>query len=157
MRNSAADRARNAASIREAMDLLLTQDGIAGGALNVKALADAAGIARSALYGDHYSHLKDEFLRRAQALSSAGPQQNYDSDRHLRRIKHLESKLRQQANADEEFKRFRTLAISRIAAQHEALRRCRGKHDHKVAEDSGTHKAPMRREQFTSHPDRPAF
>ncbi|PVZ61234.1 hypothetical protein C9424_02330 [Arthrobacter sp. H-02-3] len=139
------------------MELLLDQDGISADALNVKALADAAGITRSALYSDHYSPLKDEFLRRAQALSAKGPQQNYDSDKLLRRIKRLESRLRQQTTAAEELKLFRTQAISRIAAQHEALLRCRGQDNYKGADERRSHKASIRPESVTSHPDRPTF
>lgn len=124
MRNTAADRARNMARIREAIEMLLNRDDHSGDSLNVKALADAAGITRSALYGIHYVHLKDEFLRRAQTAVNE-PQQNREQEALHRRIKHLESRLRELTTAAEQFKQFRALALSRIAAQYEALLRSR--------------------------------
>jgi len=153
MRNSAADRTQNAARIREAMETLLSQEAASPGSLNVKALASLAGITRSALYSDHYSDLKDEFLRRATSLVGHGTQQNYGSEGQANRIRYLESKVRRQSEAAEEFQRFRTLAISRIAAQHEALLRCKQNHGDSAADQVDSPIEPP----VILHPDWPTF
>lgn len=123
MRNTAAERERNAARIRAAIEALLI-DGPASGPHNVKALADKAGITRSALYSAHYAPLKDEYLRRVEALSFRSRRDDNTTEL-SKRIKVLEARLRAKEDMAEEFKRFRTLAISRIAGQHEMLLRCR--------------------------------
>jgi len=119
MRNTAADREHKAAKIRAAIESLLNE-GSAGGPHNVKALADKAGITRSALYSDRYAPLKDEYLRRAAALSLLSLRDENTTEL-SKRIKVLEAKLREKEEMAEEFKRFRTLAISRLAGQHDML------------------------------------
>lgn len=81
-RLTAADKARNEAAIRAAMERLLSGDLPPGGKADIKALAAEAGVTRTGFYPKKnrdgtvrpgpYQHLAEEFERRIAALHEAG-------------------------------------------------------------------------------------
>lgn len=124
MRNTAADREGNRVRIRAAIEELLSLEDASVESCTVKALANAAGITRSALYNEHYAPLRNEFLERA--AKKFTPSYPPQKSAHLAaKVSALQAKLRERESLEEEYKAFRALAISRLAAQHEILRQCR--------------------------------
>jgi hypothetical protein len=128
-----ADKARNEAAIRAAIDRLLRGQLPPGGRLDIKTLAAEAGVTRTGFYpkGERlgpYQHLAAEFERRLAALRDAGeipdPREAQitrlqEHAEHQRvRIVALEAQLA-------ELTEFKTLAISRLSAQHEEILRLR--------------------------------
>lgn len=113
--------------IRAAMDRLLRGELPAGGKCDIKTLAAEAGVSRAALYRG-YAHLKDEFDQRLQRIAAAEGRPD-PRDARIDRLQHAHDELvarnadhrRELADADT----FRTLAISRIAAQHDEIQRLR--------------------------------
>jgi hypothetical protein len=126
-------RARNEQAIRAAMDRLLRGEIPPGGRCDLKTLAAEAGVTRTGFYakGDRpgpYQHLAEEFDRRLQHLREAG-QRPDRRDAQITRMKaeiaSLKKKLAERDAALDELTGFKTLAISRIAAQHEEIERLR--------------------------------
>lgn len=129
MRITAAQRVENENRIRAAMDRLLRGEIPPGGACDIKSLALAAGVDRTAFYGDRpYAHLRTEFEHRLQQLHHAG-QTPDPKTAQVKRLKadvdKLRSQLAQSNSTIEELTGFRTQALARIAAQHEEIQRLR--------------------------------
>jgi hypothetical protein len=73
MRITAAQRTENENRIRTVMDRLLRGEILPGGRCDIKTLAIEADVDRTAFYGTRpYSHLREEFEHRLQALQQAG-------------------------------------------------------------------------------------
>ncbi|GLV98558.1 hypothetical protein [Streptomyces lavendulae] len=131
-------RNRNEASIRAAMDRLLTGDLPPGSKCDIKTLADQAGVSRTAFYPKKnrdgttrpgpYQHLGEEFERRLRTLQEAG-QLTDPRAAQIERLKAQVAELKERvARRDEalaELTGFKTLAISRLAAQHAEIERLR--------------------------------
>ncbi|MFD8666977.1 hypothetical protein ACFV1U_16490 [Streptomyces microflavus] len=129
---------RNREAIREAMGRLLAGDLPAGGKCDLKTLAAMAGVNRTAFYPKKdrdgtvrpspYQHLAEEFERRLQALQEAGEV----VDPRVAQIERLKSQVaalnERVARRDAELAdlaAFKTLAVSRLAAQHDEITRLR--------------------------------
>ncbi|GAA3837531.1 hypothetical protein GCM10022243_00040 [Saccharothrix violaceirubra] len=116
-------RAQKEAAIRAAMDRLLRGEIPAGGKCDVKTLAHASGITRAALYST-YVHLKEEFERRRDQLRDAGiiaDPRDAQIDRLKEQVRHLTKRLEATQQENNDLTAFRTLALSRLAAQHEDI------------------------------------
>ena len=75
MRISRQQIAENEGKIRAAMTRLLNGEIPPGGKCDIKTLAHAAGVDRTAFYGSRpYTHLRKEFEQRVQELQDAGQQ-----------------------------------------------------------------------------------
>jgi hypothetical protein len=118
-------RQQTEARIQAATDQLLRGDLPPGDRCDIKTLASAAGISRAALYRT-YPHLKDDFGQRLAQARAAG-QVTDPRDAQITRLKQEVSELRQRlAGRDAaitELTEFKTLALSRLAAQHDELQR----------------------------------
>jgi hypothetical protein len=130
VRISAAQRHANEQRIRTAMDRLLRGELPPGGRLDVKTLALEAGVDRTAFYGTRpYAALREEFEQRLRTLQQAGDTPD-PRDAQIARLKRKIATLQQRlAIADAsigELSAFRTLALARLAAQHDELTRLRG-------------------------------
>jgi hypothetical protein len=113
--------------IRAAMDRLLRGELSADGKCDIKTLAAEAGVSRAALYRT-YTHLKDEFEQRLQRLTADEGRPDPRAAQ-IDRLQQTNAELRGR-NADHrrelaDATSFRTLAISRIAAQHDEIQRLR--------------------------------
>jgi chromosome segregation ATPase len=86
-----------------------------------------AGISRAALYRS-YPHIKAEFHQQLAELRSAG-QAPDPRDAQIQRLKHQNDELKRRITDGEtalaELQRFKTLALSRLAAQYEEIQRLR--------------------------------
>ncbi|WP_371617190.1 hypothetical protein [Streptomyces sp. NBC_00454] len=147
-------RNRNETSIRAAMDRLLTGDLPPGGKCDIKTLADQAGVSRTAFYPKKnrdgttrpgpYQHLGEEFERRLRTLQEAG-QITDPRAAQLERLKAQVAELKERvARRDEalsELTGFKTLAISRIAAQQGEIERLR----RQIAGAAGIRRLPVPR------------
>jgi hypothetical protein len=106
---------------------LLRDDIPPAGGCDIKTLASEAGVARNSLYTT-YAHLKDEFEARRARLRDAGMIAD-PRDAQITRLKADIATLKQRAvERDAELAdltRFRALAISRLAAQHDEILRLR--------------------------------
>jgi hypothetical protein len=113
------------ARIRAAAGQLLRGDLPPGGRCDIKTLAAVAGISRAALYRT-YPHLKDEFEQRLAHARAAG-QVTDPRDAQITRLKDkiqtLQQRLASREAAIAELTEFKTLALSRLAAQHDELQR----------------------------------
>ncbi|MFF2787661.1 hypothetical protein ACFVT6_12955 [Streptomyces sp. NPDC058049] len=131
-------RNRNEASIRAAMDRLLTGDLPPGGKCDIKTLADQAGVSRTAFYPKKnrdgttrlgpYQHLGEEFERRLRTLQEAGQitdPRAAQIERLKAQVAELKERVTRRDEAVAELTEFKTLAISRIAAQHHEIERLR--------------------------------
>lgn len=127
------DRERNEASIRAAMDRLLCGEIPPGGKCDIKTLAAAAGVTRTGFYpkGDRrgpYQHLAEEFERLLSGCHAAGSIAD-PRDAQIARLKDeiikLKERLAVSQSTVKELSGFRTLAISRLAAQHGEIQRLR--------------------------------
>jgi hypothetical protein len=127
MRTSAEQRRQAEQRIRAAADALLRGDIPPDGKCDITTLARQAGVSRAALYRS-YPHLKDEFERRLAALR-AGRTAPDPRDAQIARLKadnnELRHKLADRDAAIRDLEQFRTLALSRIAAQHDETSRLR--------------------------------
>ena len=129
MRITAAQRAENEKRIRATMDRLLRGEVPPGGNCDVKTLATEASVDRTAFYGNRpYAHLRHEFEARLLTLHDAGTV----PDPRLAQIARLKTEtaaLRQRlTERDEtiaELAAFKTVALSRLAAQHDEIARLR--------------------------------
>jgi hypothetical protein len=133
MRITAAQRVQNENRIRAAMDRLLRGEIPPGGSCDIKTLALAAGVDRTAFYGNRpYAHLRAEFERRARQLQHSG-QTPDPKTAQIQRLQADADKLRNrltQANSTiEELTDFRTQALARLAAQHDEIQRLRATSD----------------------------
>lgn len=127
------DRERNEAGIRAAMDRLLCGEIPPGSKCDIKTLAAAAGVTRTGFYpkGDRrgpYQHLAEEFERRLSGCHAAGDIPD-PRDAQIARLKDenakLKARLAMTQNTVEELSGFKTLAISRLTAQHDEIQRLR--------------------------------
>lgn len=127
MRTTAEQRRQAEQRIRAAADALLRGDIPADGKCDVTTLARQAGVSRAALYRS-YPHLKEEFERRLAALRANGTAPD-PRDAQITRLKADNDELRQKLagrdTAIHDLEQFRTLALSRIAAQHDEISRLR--------------------------------
>lgn len=115
------------ARIRAAIDRLLRADLPAGGRCDVKTLAAEAGVTRSALYTT-YQHLKDEFEQRRQHLHDAGTvvdPRDAQIERLTEQVRRLTEQLAAARHAAQQHTAFKTMAVSRLAAQHDELEHLR--------------------------------
>jgi DNA-binding GntR family transcriptional regulator len=123
MRTSAEQRRQAEQRIRAAADALLRGDIPPDGKCDITTLARQAGVSRAALYRS-YPQLKDEFERRIAALRASGTAPD-PRDAQITRLKAHNAELRQKlAGRDaaiRDLEQFRTLALSRIAAQHDEI------------------------------------
>jgi DNA repair exonuclease SbcCD ATPase subunit len=130
---------RNEAAIRTAMERILRGDLPPGGKADLKTLAALAGVTRTGFYPKKnrdgtarpgaYQHLAEEFERRLAELHDTG---EFVDPRlaQIERLKAQNAEFKQRIVARDEkiaqLTEFQTLAISRLAAQHdeiESLRR----------------------------------
>jgi len=127
MRVSEEQRSRIEQRIRAAADTLLRGDIPPGGKLDITTLARQAGVSWAALYRS-YPHLKTAFELRIRALATNGPLPDPRQDQ-ITRLKAENAALRARiARLNTticEHEQFRTLAASRLAAQHQEISRLR--------------------------------
>ena len=127
MRISAEQRRRTEQRIRAAADALLRGELPPDGKCDITTLARQAGISRAALYRT-YPHLKEEFERRLAGLQAAGSTPD-PRDAQITALKTRNDELKQQLAGREaairDLERFKQLAISRLAAQHDEISRLR--------------------------------
>jgi hypothetical protein len=113
--------------IRAAVERILGGNLPAGGRCDLSTLAAEAGVSRNTLYTT-YAHLKEEFENRRERLRDAGSVVDPRSERIdrltedvtdlRRRVSHRDATIRDLTD-------FKTLAIARLAAQHEEITRLR--------------------------------
>ncbi|MEU0350891.1 hypothetical protein ABZ302_29320 [Streptomyces sp. NPDC006237] len=132
------DKARNEAAIRAAMDRILAGNLPPGGKADLKTLAAMAGVTRTGFYPKKnrdgtprpgpYQHLAAEFERRLQELRATGQIADPRAAQ-IERLKKKNAELKERIAArDTELARlteFKTLAISRLAAQHDEIEHLR--------------------------------
>jgi hypothetical protein len=129
MRLSRQQLADNEAKIRAAMTRLLNGDIPPGGKCDIKTLARAAGVDRTAFYGDRpYAHLRTEFEQRLRELRHAGERPD-PRDAQVARLKdeitRLKERLAQSDATISGLAGFRDQALARLAAQHDEITRLR--------------------------------
>lgn len=132
------DKTRNEAAIRAAMERILNGNLPPGGKADLKTLAALAGVTRTGFYPKTnrdgttrpgaYQHLAEEFERRLRELRDAGEILD-PRVAQIERLKHENAELKKRINARDEqlaeLTDFKTLAISRLAAQHNEIERLR--------------------------------
>jgi hypothetical protein len=127
VRISAEQRRLTEQRIRAAADALLRGELPPDGKCDISTLARHAGISRATLYRT-YPHLKQEFEQRLAALLASGSTPD-PRDSQITRLKAandgLKQKLASRDAALRDLERFKELAISRLAAQHEEISRLR--------------------------------
>lgn len=113
--------------IRAAADALLRGELPPGGKPDITTLARQAQVSRAALYRS-YPHLLAEFEQRLSHLNDQGRTPDPRQDQ-LTRLRAENTQLRQRiAQKDatiSDLERFKTLATSRLVAQHDEIRRLR--------------------------------
>ncbi|MER5368591.1 hypothetical protein [Streptomyces sp. NPDC002722] len=133
-----ADKARNEAAIRAAMERILAGNLPPGGKADLKTLAAMAGVTRTGFYPKKnrdgtprpgpYQRLADEFERRLQELRAAGEIVDPRAAQ-IERLKAQNAELNKRVGTRDkqvtELTEFRTLAISRLSAQHDEILRLR--------------------------------
>jgi hypothetical protein len=111
--------------IRGAAATLLAGDIPHGGRCDISTLARQAGISRATLYRS-YPHLKEQFEQDMAAAVAAGGHPD-PRDAQVARLKTgnaaLTTRCVQQAQEITALQDLRTLALSRLAAQHEEIQR----------------------------------
>lgn len=125
MRISAHQRAQNEERIHATMNSLLGGDVPAGGGCDVKTLAKESGLDRTAFYGRRpYAHLREEFEARLQRASQAGETLD-PRDAQISRLKSeivaLGRRVGRRDHTIIELGDFKTMAVSRLAAQHDEI------------------------------------
>jgi len=124
---------QNRQNIRAAMEQLLNGDIPAGGKCDLKTLAAMAGVVRTGFYPKAtrpgpYQHLAEEFQRRLEQLQRTGTVPDPRAAQ-VDRLKHHNEKQAEHIAANSatiaEMTAFKTLAISRLAAQHDEIERLR--------------------------------
>jgi len=133
MRITAAQRTENENRIRTVMDRLLRGEIPPGGRCDIKTLAIEADVDRTAFCGTRpYSHLREEFEHRLQALQQAGAVTDPREARIARlkaEVTALKERLARSADTIDELTDFRSQALARLAAQHDEIVRLRGTAD----------------------------
>jgi len=129
MRITAEQRAHNEQRIRATINRLLGGDIPADGACDIKTLAHQSGLDRTAFYGTRpYAHLRVEFESRLQQAAQAGEVPD-PRDAHIARLKHdlasLTDRLGKSNQNIVELTSFKSLALSRLAAQHDEITQLR--------------------------------
>jgi hypothetical protein len=129
MRLSRQQLADNEAKIRAAMSRLLNGDIPPGGKCDIKTLALAAGVDRTAFYGSRpYARLRAEFEQRLQEFQQNGAQPD-PRDAQIEKLKNeittMKGRLTQSASTISELTGFRAQALARLAAQHDEITRLR--------------------------------
>jgi hypothetical protein len=129
MRLSRQQLADNEAKIRAAMSRLLNGDIPPGGKCDIKTLALAAGVDRTAFYGSRpYARLRAEFEQRLQEFQQNGGQPD-PRDAQIAKLKNeittMKGRLTQSASTISELTGFRAQALARLAAQHDEITRLR--------------------------------
>ncbi|MFB7634656.1 hypothetical protein ACFC0M_27415 [Streptomyces sp. NPDC056149] len=132
------ERERNEEAVRAAIDRLLSGDLPPGGKCDLKTLATAAGVSRTAFYPKKnrdgttrpgpYQHLAEEFERRLKALQEAGQivdPRAAQIERLKAQVAELKERLAKRDEALAELAAFKTLAISRLTAQHQEIEHLR--------------------------------
>lgn len=113
--------------IRAAATALLAGDIPAGGRCDISTLARQAGISRATLYRS-YPHLKQQFERDMAAAAAAGGHPD-PRDAQITKLKAdnaaLKTRCASQDQAITALQDQRTLALSRLAAQHDEIQRLR--------------------------------
>ncbi|WP_331722442.1 hypothetical protein [Streptomyces anulatus] len=137
-RLNAHDKASNEAAIRAAMAQILRGDLPPGGKADLKTLALLSGVTRTGFYPKRnrdgtsrpgaYQHLAEEFTARLQALQDVGEIVDPRAAQ-IERLRAQNTEFRERIIARDEkiaqLTEFRTLAISRLAAQHDEIERLR--------------------------------
>ncbi|WP_043267203.1 hypothetical protein [Streptomyces sp. CT34] len=132
------DKARNEAAIRAAMERILAGRLPPGGKADLKTLATMAGITRTGFYPKKnrdgtprpgpYQHLAEEFERRLRELHAAGEivdPRAAQIERLKREIAEMKERITARDEQLAELSEFKTLAISRLVAQHDEIERLR--------------------------------
>ena len=119
----------NEAKIRTAMARMLSGDIPPGGKCDIKTLAAAAGVDRTAFYGTRpYARLRTEFEQQLEQLRNAGEHPD-PRDAQVARLKdeigRLKDRLAQSDAANSDLADFRDQALARLAAQHHEITRLR--------------------------------
>lgn len=145
MRLTAAQRAANENKIRAAIDRLLRGEIPAGGRCDIQSLARAAGVDRTAFYGNRpYAHLRVEFEQRLEQLHQAGDRPD-PREAQITRLKDevtsLRERLAQCTDTIDELTDLRTQALGRLAAQHDEIIRLRAS----LAASTAVARLPRRR------------
>jgi hypothetical protein len=113
--------------IRSATTHLLRGEIPPGGKCDITTLARQAGISRPTLYRS-YPHLKKEFEQQLARLRADGDPPD-PRDAQIARLKHenatLRKRLAERDTALQDAAAFKTMTISRLAAQHEEIQRLR--------------------------------
>lgn len=124
---SAEQRRQTEDSIRAAIDRLLHGQIPPGGACDISTLAKESGVSRAALYRT-YDHLKAEFERRLAQMRADGHLPDPRAAQ-IVRLKDDNVRLRERLGDRErqiiELTEFKTLAVSRLHAQHAEITRLR--------------------------------
>ncbi|MEU1513198.1 hypothetical protein ABZ490_13715 [Streptomyces sp. NPDC005811] len=128
------ERELNEQAVRAAMDWLLSGDLPPGGKTDIKTLAAEAGVCRTAFYPKKnragtprpgsYQHLAEEFEGRLRALQEAGQcvdPRAAQIERLKVQVAELKYRLAKRDAALAELTGFKTLAISRLTAQHQEI------------------------------------
>lgn len=127
MRTTPEQRRQAEQRIRAASDALLRGDIPPGGKCDIVTLARQAGVSRAALYRTH-PHLKAEFEQRLAALRADGAAPD-PRDAQVARLKQDNDELRQKLTSRDtalrDLEKFKALAVSRLAAQHDEITRLR--------------------------------
>jgi chromosome segregation ATPase len=113
--------------IRAAMERLLGGDLAAGGRSDLSTLAAEAGVSRNTLYTT-YTHLKDEFETRRERLRYDGAVVDPRSeriDRLAEEVTDLRRRVQDRDTSIRDLTEFKTIAVSRLAAQHDEITRLR--------------------------------
>ena len=144
MRITAEQRADNQERIRAAMNRLLGGDIPPGGACDIKTLARQSGVDRTAFYGTRpYAHLRLEFESGLQRAAQAGEIPD-PRDAHVARLKHdladLTDRLARSDQTIVELGHFKTVALCRLAAQHDEITQLRAT----LSTPSNIHRLPPR-------------
>lgn len=135
-RLNAHDKAGNEAAVRAAMEQILRGDLPPGAKADLKTLALLSGVTRTGFYAKRnrdgtsrpgaYQHLAEEFTSRVQALQDAGEIVDPRAGQ-LERLKKENAELRDWVSRRDselaKLTKFRVLAISRLAAQHDEIER----------------------------------
>lgn len=132
------DKASNEQAIRAAMNRLLRGDLPPGGKCDLKTLATVAGVARTGFYPKRnrdgsdrpgpYQHLAREFEQRLRELQEAGDAVDprvAQIERLKAEVAELKARVAKRDATLADLTEFKTLAVSRLAAQHDEILRLR--------------------------------
>ena len=129
MRLTPGQRLLNEQKIRAAADQLISGDIPPGGRCDVKTLACLAGVDRAAFYGSRpYTALREDFERRLHSMRTAGEHPD-PRDAQIARLTQQITTLTRQVTSQRatitDLTSFKTVALSRITAQHNEITRLR--------------------------------